>query len=1312
MEEIEYISLIEWFCHQFYYNGMLLYCKEACEVYPTNEYLRILLSLAYVLTGKIQEAIKESSSLMNNADTTLAALLLQNIAYTKAENVEKTTIIQIETRIRDERRKSSANALSLAASMLLLSQKVDKAKDYVERAYKFDPSNKNVLLTKGWVELFAVNEENLSETNLFDVVLQQQDSKNVNALLGSARYKQRQGDYAGAILTLNSLIVRYPKLCLPLVEKLCNQLALKDWDQVLETANRIVSIDSNNLDAIKAHAFVNICRDGNYNEGLKHLQSFFRNMIIIETKNVTVLVNNIQLFSRIACKHQGILLELSRIVEKALQQNTKSADLMVELGNLYVSLDKVKDAENWYRSAVRINESSFAALMGLAHCQLLDTSVDALDLAQQQIDFLLEVQSNSVDAELFFMSAKLKSNDSIRVLNYLNSAATIILNNCKYVPYGYDYMKKLNPDLCLEISKQRLVYPITNDTTSLEEKASNYKEPSLYLLEQLSEAYPGLSVAQLLLSKAKMQSGDLEEASSILRNLLDNVDSSNAQAHLLMAQILARQGNYQSASQSLEVGLSYNFKIRDNPIYHLITGMVQKETNDIEGSIKSFQTAMSLAETQSRKSTLEKCLDVSTSDVATLYLELISAFGKVRQFNEAMNVIQDAKVKLGNTSEEGRILIGNAELFLEMGELDGAIDCLSKVTPDQPYYLQAHTRLAEINLKHKKDRLAFAMCFRELVEHCPGPKTYSMLGDAYVSIQEPERAIEAYEQALKQNPVNKVHVASKLGKALIKTHQYTKAINYYRDLMKQDNFKSLKLDFAKLFIKMKQYDKAEVTLVQELQDGRRDSDLKSFEARSQLLLLLAKTREKADNINGALSALKEAKENLHRYIQRMGSSSLEDEKQLLANICLTMADHSSSLREYDQAIMYYKEALNYRPANVNALLSLAKLYMQTNNLDRCAQSCTALLNADPNNEAASIMMADLAFRKVDFDTAAFHFRQLLLKQPTYWTALARLIEVSRRTGDMDDLQEWLHRAELGMSDANLTPGYYYCAGLLDWRMGRLNSALRQFNFARRDPEWGQQAIYNMIEICLDPDDDSSLSNEVFNDDDAEYQDSRTMALKTAFRLLQELNPKGSQHEMLTHRLLSNFFLLATKQKSNVEKALQDCTVLASQEALRDHVGPALGMAMAHVLLKQTPRARNHLKRVSKNTWTFEDAEYLERCWLLLADIYVQSNKYELANDLLRRVLQHNATCVRAHELSGHIAEKEQNYREAASQYSQAWKYGGKSKLSVAYKLAYCSMKAKAYADGIEACNEVLKQSPDYPRIKKEILEKCINNLRT
>ncbi|XP_078037183.1 tetratricopeptide repeat protein 21B isoform X2 [Augochlora pura] len=1310
MEETEYTAIIEWYCRQFYYTTMLTYCKEACDAYPVSDRLRILLSLAYALTGKTQEAIKESAAMMNNVDATLAVLVLQNIAYTNSDNVERTTLIQIESRIRDERRKSSANALSLAALVLFLSQKVEKAKDFIDKAYKLDSSNINVLLTKGWIDLFTVNKASVDKPNTFEIVLEKHP-RNVYALLGTAKYKQQHGDSAGAILTLNSLIVRYPKLCLPLVEKLYNQLTTKDWDQALETSNRISSLDSNNLDALKARVFITFCRIGNYEEGVKDLQTFFRYLILTETRNVTVLISNIQLFSRLACKNQEILLELARTVDRVLQQSPKNADLMIELGNLYVLQGNAKEAEHYYKSAVKINESSFSALIGLAQCQLLNNSIEGLDLATQQIDFLMEMQSKSTSADLLFMSAKVKSASPSQALTDLDNAATIILDNCSCIPYGYDYIKKLNPDLCLDICKQRLVYSITNNIINSEEKVLNNKEPCLCLLEELTNAYPGLISAQLLLSKAKIQSGELENASIILKNILNNVDSSNAEAHLLMAQILACQGNYQLASQSLEVGLSYNFKIRDNPIYHLILGIVQKENKDIESSIKSFQAAMSYAGLQSHETNVETT-HISPSDAATLYLELIFAYGKMRRFNEAVAVVQEANLRLGHTIEEGRILIGNAELLLEMGELDEAIECLSKVTPDQPYYLQAHTRLAEINLKYKKDRLAFAMCFRELVEHCPGPKTYSMLGDAYISIQEPERAIESYEKALQQNSINKLQIASKLGKALVKTHQYTKAINYYWDVIKQENFKGLKLDLAKLFVTMKQYDKAEATLVQELQDGRRDSDLLSLEVRGKLLLLLAKTREKADNIHGALSTLKEAKENQHRYMQRLGSSSYEDEKQVLANICLTMANYSSSLRDYDQAITYYKEALNYKPADVQALLSLAKIYMQTNNLDRCAQSCTALLNADPNNEAASIMMADLAFRKVDFDTAAYHFKQLLMKQPTYWTALARLIEVSRRTGNMDDLEEWLHRAELEASGSNLAAGYYYCAGLLDWRTGRLNSALRQFNFARRDPEWGQQAIYNMIEICLDPDDDSSLSNEVFNDDDAEYQDARTMALKTAYRLLQELNPKGSPHEMLTHRLLSNFFLLTTKQKPNIEKALQDCTALASQEALRDHVGPALGMAMAHILLKQTPRARNHLKRVSKNIWTFEDAEYLERCWLLLANIYVQSNKYDLANELLKRVLQHNATCVRAHELSGHIAEKEQNYKEAALQYCQAWKYGGKSKLSVAYKLAYCSMKAKTYAEAIDACNEILKQSPDYPRIRKDILEKCINNLRT
>lgn len=74
---------------------------------------------------------------------------------------------------------------------------------------------------------------------------------------------------------------------------------------------------------------------------------------------------------------------------------------------------------------------------------------------------------------------------------------------------------------------------------------------------------------------------------------------------------------------------------------------------------------------------------------------------------------------------------------------------------------------------------------------------------------------------------------------------------------------------------------------------------------------------------------------------------------------------------------------------------------------------------------------------------------------------------------------------------------------------------------------------------------------------------------------------------------------------------------------KDHVPALLGMATAYMILKQTPRARNQLKRIAKMNWNPIDAEEFEKSWLLLADIYIQSGKYDMAGELLKRCLRHN-----------------------------------------------------------------------------------------
>ena len=50
-----------------------------------------------------------------------------------------------------------------------------------------------------------------------------------------------------------------------------------------------------------------------------------------------------------------------------------------------------------------------------------------------------------------------------------------------------------------------------------------------------------------------------------------------------------------------------------------------------------------------------------------------------------------------------------------------------------------------------------------------------------------------------------------------------------------------------------------------------------------------------------------------------------------------------------------------------------------NDLDQCQYTCMALLRMDKENDSATVMMADLSYRRNEYDTAMFHFQQLLGK---------------------------------------------------------------------------------------------------------------------------------------------------------------------------------------------------------------------------------------------------------------------------------------------------------------------------------------------
>lgn len=71
------------------------------------------------------------------------------------------------------------------------------------------------------------------------------------------------------------------------------------------------------------------------------------------------------------------------------------------------------------------------------------------------------------------------------------------------------------------------------------------------------------------------------------------------------------------------------------------------------------------------------------------------------------------------------------------------------------------------------------MGFRDLLDKDSSPKTYELLGDAYMTIQEPNKAIEAYETAMRRSPKDYL-LAEKIGNAYVKCHLYNKV--YFNDI--------------------------------------------------------------------------------------------------------------------------------------------------------------------------------------------------------------------------------------------------------------------------------------------------------------------------------------------------------------------------------------------------------------------------------------------------------------------------------------------------------------------------------------------------
>uniref|UniRef100_A0A4W3HT16 Tetratricopeptide repeat domain 21A n=1 Tax=Callorhinchus milii TaxID=7868 RepID=A0A4W3HT16_CALMI len=1264
------LALIVYYCQEKYFHHVLNIVHKEMQVYNNEPIL-------CCFAGRIQEAIRDLEAVRQVQDISLCSTM----ALIYAHRRNRDAIQELDANLKESRKIAGERPLYYAGMFLWLMDRHEKAKEYIDRMLKISSGSKEGLILKGWIDLTSVKMTNMKRAMTY---LEEglQDSKNLLGLMGKVGWCEQ--NYSSALEIVSQIIVTLPEFLPALIMKMRLFLAQQNWEQTLETAQRILQKDSSNVDALQMLCLHSLCKEGNQTELIGALEKS-------EPENPKLYQRVAVVLSRMCSRNNTILEQTYSLVEHAVHLNPGDAEMVTELGFQLILQGKVGQAAKQYMAAMKLDESNMPALTGRIRAQILQGQIQD---AEQQLEFLREVQESiGMSGELAYLQAVIaaeRGQGQQLITKLLKQAADIHFLALENLPLGVEYYEKLNPEFLLDIVKKLLSFcphqPITQG-----QALSLLLRQCAMILDPVVKAAPGMMEALYYMAKVRFLSGKFETAHGMLQQCL-LLDPSFSDGHLLMAQIYLSQGNFKESSHSLEMGLSYNFQVREHPIYHLIKARALNKMGNVVDTITTLKIAMNLPGV--RRSTAGKtkgdAFNISTNDRVSVYLELANAHHANGQQHEAAKVMQDAIHEFAGTAEEIRITIANVDLALSRDDLETAFTMLRNVHPDQPYYTEAKEKMAQIYLQKQRDKRLYIGCYKDLCDQLPSPHTSLLLGDAYISIQEPEKAIEIYEHVLKKNP-HDGHLVKKIGQALVKTHHYTKAVHYYEAALKIGGQEFLCYDLAELLLRLGLYDRAQKVLRKTLEHGA-INDITSLMRDVKYLMLLAKVCNKTNEMQEAMDILNKAHELQGRILKRLPLEQpdiIPIQKQLAVSICSQLAQISVDQRDFDKAIRYYKEGLTYAENDSTLMLELSRLYLTKGDNDECEQQCVALLKNVENNYDANMMMADLMFRKQEYQQAIFYYRQMLERSPDNFAVLCKLIELFRKAGKLDKAPEFLELAEKKSTRTALEPGFNYCKGLYLWHIGQPNDALKHFNKARKDSDWGHQAIYSMIQICLNPDNEI-IGGNVFESLDeetrcSERRETDQLAVRTAEKLLKEYHPRTKQGQE-QRLLLQNSCLVATNERSNVERALTVLTEMAATK--KDHVPALLAIAQACMVLKLVSRARNQLKRITKIDWNSMDAEAFEKSWLLLSDIYIKAGKFDLAMDLLKRCLQYNQSCCKAYEYLGFVMEKEQSYMDAVNHYEMAWKYSSESNPTMGYKLAFNYLKAKMYVQAIDICHKV------------------------
>ena len=735
------------------------------------------------------------------------------------------------------------------------------------------------------------------------------------------------------------------------------------------------------------------------------------------------------------------------------------------------------------------------------------------------------------------------------------------------------------------------------------------------LLETITKQIPGLVAAFLLLAKGKSASGDVNGAMKALNRVIE-IDPKHEEALILSALISYQNNNLQGAYSNLEQAIANNLHIRENPLFMLIKGEIELKSGKTEAALQTLEAAFQLpgvlkpADTRKKgKKSVFQILQFEERERCQIFVNLAKAYVAAKRVSDAKTIMNEAISIFTGTPEEGNVLMANAEISVASDDIKKALSILKAVSPNSPYFIESRKFMAEICLDQLKDRRQYAKCYLDLIEVSPTFENYKLLGDAFMRIQEPEDAIKAFEEALKINP-NDEEITREIGKALVQTHDYQKAWKYYEDALRKDQKKlDLRLDMGKLCILLGNYKLGEDLLsIDVFGDEFNAPTIVSLKRNVEGLMQLARLHfKKNQNVEGR--PVPEAKMAIQKALQMQSSvierskqegQMLDPERKILADLYYEFGKYFKQYEKSDQkAGECFEASLKQYPENEPVLAELAELYNRLGDKQQAEIKAVQVLKLNPQNEYAVHLISELMILKKQPEAAIDQFKKILENKPENFAILAKLISFMGQAGFFKDIKPYLEQISKKIPNAD-EPGLCYCRGLYHKMSRNVQEALGEFVKAKRGNQFFDQAVMQMIDIYMNPEQELLITQMGEN----KYKNIDVENIKAMDFLAKELKSRSTSAEKI---LIAECYVLMYSKRAD-----QACERLKDPLKQNDE-NPAilLAMAVGKFIHGKNNDGKACLKQFKRLDYSLEYADQLEMGWLMLADYLISVNDFSL-----------------------------------------------------------------------------------------------------